>query len=123
MALLALYDGNCALCKASKEKSMKLDWLRRIKWVSLQEYEKKGLKPSFRAVDLRRELHVLEGAKVYRGFFAARKMLLQFPLTFLPGILLYFPFASIIGTPVYNWIARNRYKWLGTTCENGSCSL
>jgi predicted DCC family thiol-disulfide oxidoreductase YuxK len=121
--LLALYDGNCALCKASKEKSNKLDWLGRIQWISLQEYEKKGLQPSFRAVDLRRELHLIEGVKVYKGFFAARKMLLQFPLTILPALLLYIPFASLIGIPIYNWIARNRYKWMGTTCEDGSCSL
>ncbi|WP_316571036.1 DUF393 domain-containing protein [Neobacillus sp. YIM B06451] len=124
MELLALYDGNCVLCNKSKAKSEKLDWLGRVKWLSLQEYEKEGRKPAFRAIDLRRELHVIDGnGRIYKGFFAVRKMLLQFPVTFLPALLLYLPFAVKAGIPIYNWIARNRFKWMGEMCEDGSCSI
>ncbi|WP_059171472.1 thiol-disulfide oxidoreductase DCC family protein [Bacillus sp. FJAT-27445] len=124
MKLLALYDGNCVLCTKSKAKSQKLDWLGRIKWMSLQEYKKEGLNPAFRALDLRRELHLIqEDGTVYKGFFAIRKLLLQFPLTFIPALLLYLPFASKAGIPIYNWIARNRIKWMGEKCEDGSCSI
>ncbi|RDU36129.1 DUF393 domain-containing protein [Neobacillus piezotolerans] len=124
MKLLALYDGNCVLCNKTKAKAQKLDWLGRVQWISLQDYEKQGREPSFRAIDLRRELHLIgEGGKVYKGFFAARKLLIQFPATFLPALFLYLPFAKMAGVPIYNWAARNRYKWMGETCADGSCSI
>ncbi|RHW40824.1 DUF393 domain-containing protein [Neobacillus notoginsengisoli] len=124
MKFVALYDGDCLLCQRSKVKSQKLDWLEKVNWLSLQEYEREGRKPSFEAADLRRELHLLDDCgRVYKGFYAMRKLLLQFPLTIIPALLLYVPFASFIGAPVYRWIAKNRFKWMGKECSNGSCSL
>lgn len=124
MKLIALYDGNCVLCNKSKAQSQKLDWLGRVQWISLQEYEKEGRTPAFRAIDLRRELHLIDGeGRIYKGFFAVRKLLLQFPATFLPALSLYLPFAAKAGVPVYKWVARNRFKWMGEMCESGSCSI
>lgn len=124
MKYVALYDGNCVLCLKSKAKSQKLDWLNRVSWISLQQYELEGRRPSFKAVDLRRELHLLdEQGRVFKGFYAMRKLLLQFPLTFLPALLLHLPFSGYLGNPFYRWVARNRFKWMGRECTDGSCSL
>lgn len=49
--------------------------------------------------------------KIYGGFFAVRDVLLHLPLTFLPALFLYIPGASLIGVPVYRWIAKNRHRF------------
>lgn len=50
------------------------------------------------------------------GFYAVRDMLLQFPLTFLPAVLMYIPGAHFLGVPTYNWIAKNRHR-MGGSCK------
>lgn len=102
----------------------RLDWLNRVEWISLQKYEQ--LQPGivFEPVELRRALHIIDKhGTVLKGFYAVRKLFLLFPLTFFFGLLMYFPFAAIIGKPAYEWIAANRHKFLKKKCENGSCSL
>lgn len=124
MTIIALYDGTCSLCKETKRISEKLDWLNRVKWVSLQEYEKSPNPISFTKQELRKELHIIHpGGGVKKGYYAVRILMLQFPATFLASILLYLPFTDIIGNPIYRWIAKNRHKFLRKKCNDGSCSL
>lgn len=126
MKMIALYDNSCSLCKETKKWLEKLDILKRIEWVSLQEYEKQNHSTSFSfsKEDLRKELHIIDQkGKVYKGFFAVRKLLVTSPLTIIIGVLLYIPFASFIGVPIYEWIAKNRHRFLRKNCSDGSCSL
>lgn len=59
MKTIALYDGTCSLCKETKKIFKKLDWLNKVEWISLQEYEKIPNSLSFSKIDLRRELHII----------------------------------------------------------------
>ncbi|WP_235822868.1 thiol-disulfide oxidoreductase DCC family protein [Cytobacillus massiliigabonensis] len=120
----ALYDRTCTLCKESKRMFTKLDWFRQIDWVSLQEYEKNEQAFAFDKASLRKELHIItSNGHVLKGFYAIRYLFLRFPLFFLLGAFLYLPFSYIIGNPIYQWIAKNRHKFLKRKCEDGSCSL
>lgn len=107
----------------TKKSFQKLDLLHRVDWVSLQKYEQEYGEPQF-SRELRKELHIITPEKkVLKGFYAVRKLLLLFPLTFVPGLFMHLPFASAAGVPVYRLIARNRHKLLRKKCKDGSCSL
>ena len=120
---IALYDKTCSLCKESKRIFQKIDWLKQINWISLQEYGKNG-KVKIDNKSLRREIHIITSSgKILKGFYAIRYLFIHFPVTALFGILLYIPFTPMIGNPVYQFIAKNRHRFLKSKCDNGSCSL
>ena len=124
---LALYDAQCALCQRTKKAVTKLDWLNQFKWVSLQEYEKMDQPLSFRAIDLRRELHLLvqtdKGVKVLKGFRSIRHIFLFMPSTFVFGLICYIPGISLIGDPVYKWVAKRRHHFFKSQCDSDSCTI
>ena len=120
---IALYDKTCSLCKESKRIFQKVDWFKQIKWISLQEYGE-NIRVKIDSKSLRREIHIITpSGKILKGFYAIRYLFVHFPVTSLFGILLYIPFAPIIGEPVYRFIAKNRHRFLKNKCDNGSCSL
>ncbi|AGX05919.1 DUF393 domain-containing protein [Bacillus infantis] len=124
MKTMALYDNTCQLCQMTKKSFQKLDLLHRVDWVSLQKYEQEHGEIQFSSRELRKELHIITPEKkVLKGFYAVRRLLLLFPLTFVLGLFMHLPFASAAGVPVYRWIARNRHKLLRKKCKDGSCSL
>ncbi|PLS14939.1 DUF393 domain-containing protein [Bacillus sp. M6-12] len=121
---IALYDRECILCQKTKKMLTRFDWLSKIEWVSLQEYEKHNKVNVYNKKDLRRELHLLAGEnKVYRGFFAVRRMMIKCPPLFLLGTLCYLPFAPLIGKPVYRYIAERRHIIFRSNCSDGKCSI
>ncbi|MCM3708181.1 MULTISPECIES: thiol-disulfide oxidoreductase DCC family protein [Cytobacillus] len=124
MKTIALYDGSCSLCKETKRIFKKLDWLNKVEWISLQDYEKMPGSLSFPRQDLRKELHLITpSGSVKKGYYAARRLLLLFPASFLISTFLYLPFTGLLGDPVYKWIAKNRHKFLKKKCDDRSCSL
>ncbi|NHM33127.1 thiol-disulfide oxidoreductase DCC family protein [Neobacillus terrae] len=124
MKMIPLYDAKCSLCQETKKWFEKLDWLNKVQWTSLQEYENPGGEKQFKSADLRKEMHLLlPSGRVLKGFYAVRKLMIHFPLTFLPGMILYFPFMDRIGVPAYRWTAKNRYRFLRKNCKDGSCSI
>lgn len=123
--IIALYDHHCILCQKSKQWFMSLDWFHQIEWISLQKMEEENTLPfGITGKDLRRELHVLTKEQtLFVGFYAIRKIFLQFPLTYIVGLVLYLPFADKIGVPLYRIIAKNRYRFFRKKCKDGNCSL
>lgn len=92
--------------------------------MSLQEYERKELRPRFKAVDLRREIHIIEpNGKILVGYWAVRRLLRLSPITVWLGLLMHLPFTHFIGIPFYRFIANHRYKLNKQKCEDDNCSL
>ncbi|HWO75706.1 MAG TPA: DUF393 domain-containing protein [Bacillus sp. (in: firmicutes)] len=124
---LALYDAECALCQRTKKTVTKLDWFNKLKWASLQEYEKLDYTLSFRPIELRRELHLLvqtdKTVKVLKGFRSIRHMFLLMPSTFVLGLICYIPGVSLIGDPIYKWVAKRRHQFLKGQCHSDSCTI
>ncbi len=120
---IALYDNTCSLCKESKRIFQKIDWLKQIEWIALQDYGENN-KIKIDNKSLRRELHIIiPSGKILKGYYAVRYLFVHFPITALIGVLLYIPFTPLIGEPVYRIIAKNRHRFLKSKCDNGSCSL
>ncbi|RFU68702.1 DUF393 domain-containing protein [Peribacillus saganii] len=121
---IALYDRDCILCQKTRNKLERYDWLSKIEWVSLQDYEIHNRIYIYNKKDLRRELHLLAGEdRIYRGFFAVRRLMIKCPPLFLLGALSYLPFASLIGKPVYRYIADRRHVFFRSNCSDRKCSI
>ncbi|MGI8315728.1 thiol-disulfide oxidoreductase DCC family protein [Halobacillus mangrovi] len=121
---LVLYDGGCYLCNQSKRLFKRFDWFNTMEWISLQQYGKVNSLPKSREKAIKQELHVLlPSGDEKRGYFAITYLMRKCPLTFIPGVLFSIPGSSIIGKPLYAFVARSRYKLFKGKCKNGSCSL
>lgn len=117
--VVTLYDGQCGLCLRSMFTLSLFDWLKRISWKDLndktvQKKEAADLKPAA----LKREIHVLIGKDVYRGFFAFRVLTRHLPALWLLAPFLYVPGVPWIGTRVYTIISARR-----AVCRHGQCQL
>ena len=117
-----IFDGDCGFCQRSIRWGKRLDWLHQMDWRTRLE---PGLNDTFPQLSgeetQRRMVSIRHDGKTYGGFFAVRDIMIHFPLTFLPALVLYLPGMSLLGVPVYAWIAKNRHRFGGTS--QSSCSI
>ena len=113
-----IFDGDYGFCQKQVRRGRALDWFKTIDWRARLE---PGLKEKFPQVtgeaSLNRMISIRPDGKSYGGFYAVRDILIRLPLTCLPALLLYIPGMSLIGEPVYRWIAKNRHHFSGKSCE------
>ncbi len=122
---LVLFDGVCVLCDGTMRFLYKHDRAKRLWYASLQGTVAAGLDQRYRFLEegLRSVVFVEEygGAqeRVYYRSDAAIHIARK-----LPGIWRMLAWAAIIPRPlrdgVYEWVARNRYRWFG---QKESCTL
>jgi predicted DCC family thiol-disulfide oxidoreductase YuxK len=107
------FDGVCNLCNKSVQFVIKRDKKKRFRFASLQGnagqeiLQRFGLPPN----DLNSFI-LLEDDKIYTRSTAALRMLKRLG----GGWALLYAFIIIpkfIRDGIYNWVARNRYKWYG----------
>src|SRR3989338_6008768 len=112
-----VFDGECGFCQRSIKIGKALDWLKKIEWKARLE---SGTQEAFPQLSLEetqnRMVSIRPDGKAFGGFFAVRDIMLRFPLTFLPAILLYIPGVSLVGVPVYKWISENRHRFGSQSC-------
>ena len=61
-------------------------------------------------VDLERAAYLsTERGRLHEGFYSFRMLTLRLPALVPLAPLLWFPGISLLGVPLYRWIARNRY--------------
>lgn len=115
-----VYDGTCRLCVGSKKRLER--WKSPFTFVPVQSHEAKALLPGKSEEDLLGQTHVLVDGKVYGGAEGWRRIMRRGPL---PAAWLGWVVPLFVARPVYAWIARNRYRWFGRTCEEdgGTCAV
>jgi len=110
---IVLFDGVCNLCNSSVQFIIKHDKKKQFRFASLQgNYGQAFLKKHNLPADNFNSFILLEGDKVYNRSEGALRMLkhlggrwsLFYAFIILP---------KFIRDNVYNWVARNRYKWFG----------
>ena len=117
---IVLFDGYCNLCSSAVQFILKHDKKKRFHFGSLQSDlgQKLLLEHHFPTKDFN-SLVLIEDGKIYTKSTAALKIAKS-----LNGIWPIFYSAiiipKIIRDPVYNWIAKNRYKWFG---KKDQCAL
>lgn len=108
-----LFDGVCNLCSRSVQFVLKHNKKENIRFASLQsEFGTKTLATSNLPSDYTSSLVFLDNGKTYVKSDAALKLVKHLSGFWkLGSIFLLVP--KFIRNPVYNWVARNRYKWFG----------
>lgn len=115
-----LFDGVCNLCSASVQFVLTRNPKGNIRFASLQsEYGQQLLTQFHLPKSYLNSLAFLENGKLHTQSDAALRVAkhLRFPWNLTTALLIVPPF---IRNPVYNLIARNRYRWFG---KKESCWL
>lgn len=119
-----LYDGDCALCRASVGWLRRLDWRGVLSFVSLRDEND----PIVQGVPASREqlveqMHVWPASRqgLYHGFAAFRFLAWRLPALWPIAPFLYLPGVPWAGQKIYLWIARNRFNLV--PCKDGVCHI
>ena len=114
---IVLFDGVCNLCNNSVQFIIKRDKKKQFRFASLQgNYGQAFLKKYNLPSDTFNSFILLEDDKVYTRSTGALRMLRHLA----GGWSLFYGFIilpKVIRDGVYNWVARNRYKWFGKRDE------
>ncbi|MDP2385891.1 MAG: thiol-disulfide oxidoreductase DCC family protein [Bacteroidota bacterium] len=117
---LVLFDGVCNFCDSSVQFVIRKERKPTLKFASLQSPTGQNLLKKFNLNPVEIDSVVfVSGEKVYIKSTAALHLVKRlkglYPLLF--GFIIVPPF---IRNAVYDWIARNRYKWYG---KKDSCMI
>ncbi len=112
-SLVVLFDGVCNLCNQSVLFIIQRDPSAKFKFATLQsEFAKQQLASRITEKEKMESVVLLRNGEVYRQSRAAleiaRHLSGAWPLMY--ALIMVPPFLRNV---VYNWIARNRYKWFG----------
>jgi predicted DCC family thiol-disulfide oxidoreductase YuxK len=114
---IVLFDGVCNLCNSSVQFIIKRDKKKQFRFASLQgNYGQAFLKKYNLPADNFNSFILLEDDKVYTRSTGALRMLKHLG----GGWNMFYGFIILpkfIRDGVYNWVARNRYKWFGKRDE------
>jgi len=114
---IVLFDGVCNLCNRSVQFIIRKDKKKQFLFASLQGKTGQEVLKRFKLpVDNFNSFLLVEGDHVYTQSTAVLKMLKKLG----GGWKLFYAFIIVpkfIRNAVYNWIARNRYKWYGKRDE------
>ena len=121
---ILLFDGECAFCRKCVGILKRLDWLKRIE--SRDARDVANIPPCAEPLvpqKLLDEMHVVtpDGMRAYAGYRAIRWLSWRVPPLWPLAPLMYLPGALWLGTRMYRWIARNRFKLV--PCEHGACRV
>jgi predicted DCC family thiol-disulfide oxidoreductase YuxK len=117
---IVLFDGVCNLCNSSVQFIIKRDKKKQFRYASLQgKFGQEFLKKHNLPADYFNSFILLENEKVYSSSTGALRMLkhLGGAWSLLYGFII---LPKFMRDGVYNWIARNRYKWFG---KKDSCMI
>lgn len=110
---IILFDGVCNLCNSTVQFVIKTDKKKIFRFASLQsEFGQSILAKYHLNTTALSSLVLLEGDRVYTKSTGALRIArkLQFPFNLFYIFIMVPPF---IRDAVYNYIAKNRYKWFG----------
>ena len=114
---IILFDGVCNFCNGAVNFTIKRDKQKQIRFAALQSEAGRQLVRQYGlpADDMRSFLFI-ENSKVYNRSTAALKVCMYlkglWPLCY--GLIV---IPAFIRNGIYDWIAKNRYKWFGEKQE------
>jgi predicted DCC family thiol-disulfide oxidoreductase YuxK len=122
--LTVLFDGSCALCGASAERVRRFDSRRRIELLDLHDPTAAQRFPQINREQAMKWMQAVDSdGRIYSGADAWTRIGLLLPGWNVVAWILVLPGIRWLAAKVYAWIARNRYRWNRTVCEDGSCRV
>lgn len=110
---IVLFDGHCHLCDGSVKLILKYDLHKKFSFASLQSDTGKTFIEKYK-IDIRKGESIIL-IKKNKAYIKSNAVLwianeLIFPYNLISGLIIFPPF---IRDSVYDFIAKNRYKWFG----------
>jgi predicted DCC family thiol-disulfide oxidoreductase YuxK len=110
---IILFDGVCNLCTASVQFIIKRDPEAKFLFTSIQQADSDLLPSGFtREVLTLESILLLEQDKLFMRSTAALKIARKLNALW-PLLYVFILIPAFIRDPIYNFIARNRYRWFG----------
>lgn len=127
----AIYDGHCVICQQTRRLVQALDWLRRVEFVDIHDWEMVSARwPDLDYETAMGQIHVVAGdGKLLGGYWGVRRLLRDLPLGFPLWLIFHLPGMNWLGTRLYAFIARHRYainRLFGVElqeCANDTCKI
>ncbi|HEX9223857.1 MAG TPA: DUF393 domain-containing protein [Candidatus Acidoferrales bacterium] len=121
--LTVLFDGGCALCRASAANVRRFDRHGRIELLDLHDPEAPRRFPQVdREKAMVRMQAVDPQGRVFSGVDAWARIGLLLPRWSWVAWVLLVPGVRYVAGKFYAWIARNRYRWNQEECADGACA-
>lgn len=122
--LTVLFDGSCALCRASSGRLRQFDANGRIELLDLHDPSMPQRFPQVNREEAMQWMQAIDRqGHVYSGSDAWARVGLSLPGWNLVAWVLFIPGIRWLASKMYRWIARNRYRWNRTVCEDDSCRV
>jgi predicted DCC family thiol-disulfide oxidoreductase YuxK len=122
--LTVLFDGQCALCRASAARVRRLDSRKSIDLLDLHEPSALQRFPQVdREEAMKWMVAVDPEGHTYKGADAWARIGLLLPGWNLLAWILLVPGIHWLARKIYAWIAANRYRWNRTVCNDDSCGV
>jgi predicted DCC family thiol-disulfide oxidoreductase YuxK len=119
-----IFDGACGFCRASLARVLALDPFGRLLPLDFHNTDVAALHPGLTPQACHARIQLLESSgRLSSGFAAFRRLSLRLPLAWPLAPLMNLPGLRLIGEPVYDWIARNRFNLLHRfqACRDNAC--
>lgn len=109
---IVLFDGVCNYCNSWVNYAIKHDKKAKLKFAPLQSDAGEKLREQYGFGSSIESVLLIDNGKVYKYSDAALEIAkrLDWPAKAIYALKI---FPRFLRTPVYKWIARNRYKWFG----------
>jgi predicted DCC family thiol-disulfide oxidoreductase YuxK len=122
---IVIYDGHCRICTSQVRKLPRWDCQGRLAYLSLHDPEVASRWPDLSHERLMREMVIIDAdGSRHWGAEAIRYLSRRLRRLWWASPLLHFPGSMYLWRPLYNWIARNRYRIRGEeACDEGTCTL
>ncbi|MFD2169019.1 thiol-disulfide oxidoreductase DCC family protein [Tumebacillus lipolyticus] len=125
--LQVIYDGHCALCRASMKRIQAMLG-ERVSPVDFRSVPPEQIHPELREESCKARMHLLDGEKLYGGAEAMVRILQLHRGYRLIVWLYYLPPIGWLAERMYEYVARNRFrlsKWLGSDVPEctDACSI
>jgi len=122
--IIVFYDGWCPLCTTARRRLERLDWLGRLRFVSIRDpgvAERAGIPPERLAARL--HVQFVRTGRWAEGIWAVAAIAARLPLLWPLWPLLVLAGLSGLGQPVYDFVARRRAIVPAGQCEEHGCPL
>lgn len=126
--LVALFDGDCAICTTTMHFIWARDLVGRVECVDLRDEAVAARFPAFSVEAVRAQLHAVDrDGRVFVGIDAVRECGRRLPKYWTVAWILGVPGIRFVAQQVYVLIAKNRMllnPWLRRDeCADGSCEV
>jgi predicted DCC family thiol-disulfide oxidoreductase YuxK len=121
---VVIYDGHCQFCTRQVERLHRWDSSGRLAFLSLHDPAVSEYVPHLSHEQLMEQMYVVDRQGHARGGAQAFQYLTRHLFWLWPfAPLMHIPFTLPLWQWLYGQVAKRRYRWNSSTCENGTCPI